>query len=210
MFTGIVEDVGTIAAAEAAGSGRRMTIATKLDGIRPGDSVSVDGCCLTATRVGAESFDADLSKETLDRTTLGALAKGSRVNLERAVGAGQRLGGHIVSGHVDGVGSIESIARDGESSVVTFACDRALLPFLAGKGSVAVNGVSLTVNGVTERGFFVTLVPFTLSHTTFGTLAAGSRVNLEIDVIARYVLRGLEAILGKKLPGGITDFGSGA
>ncbi len=204
MFTGIIEDVGTIAAASPVATGLRMTIATKLEGIGLGDSICVDGCCLTATRVGGGSFDADLSKETLDRTTLGALAKGSRVNLERALSAGSRLGGHIVSGHVDGVGSIREMKTDGETRIVTFGCDAPLAPFFAEKGSVAVNGVSLTVNTVTAGGFGVTLVPFTLAHTTFGTLAAGAKVNLEVDVIARYVLRGLEAITGKKLPGGLT------
>ena len=193
MFTGIIEDVGKIAAYAKVAGGARATIATRLKGIRKGDSVAVEGCCLTATKVTAKGFDADLSEETLARTTLGGLGKGARVNLERALPAGARMGGHIVAGHVDGVGAIERIDEDGPTRILRFRATPELMPYVAEKGSIAVNGVSLTVNAVTAGGFAVTLIPFTLEHTTFGGLAAGAKVNLEADVIARYVVRGMEA-----------------
>lgn len=206
MFTGIIEDVGTLSSFARTGTGAKAVIATRLadepGGMALGDSVAVEGCCLTVTRFGGGTFDADLSAETLARTTLGSLAAGARVNLERALAAGARMGGHIVQGHVDGAGSIASIRKDGDMRVISFRADAALRPYLAEKGSVAVDGVSLTVNEVTADGFAVTLVPFTLSHTTLGDKREGSPVNLEADVVAKYVLRGLEAMLGKKLPGG--------
>lgn len=206
MFTGIIEDVGKIEAMDKAGTGARARIATRFAGeLVLGESVAVDGCCLTVTRKDLTSFDADLSAETLARTTLGAAAKDTRVNLERSLAANARLGGHIVQGHVDGVGTVARVDADGDTSVITFRAPTPLLPFLAEKGSIAVDGVSLTVNAVHTDGFSVTLVPFTLSHTAFNELAAGDPVNLEADVVAKYVLRGLEHLTGKKLPGGITE-----
>lgn len=206
MFTGIIEDVGRIEAFENAGTGARARIAARFaKELVLGESVAVDGCCLTVTRADGASFDADLSAETLARTSFGAAGVGTRVNLERSLAANARLGGHIVQGHVDGVGSVASVAADGDTRVITFRAPAALLPFLAEKGSIAVDGVSLTVNAVTADGFRVTLVPFTLSHTAFDELAAGDPVNLEADVVAKYVLRGLENLTGKKLPGGITE-----
>lgn len=206
MFTGIIEDVGKIQAMEKAGTGARARIATSFAGeLVLGESVAVDGCCLTVTAKTATSFDADLSAETLARTTLGSAGAGTRVNLERSLAANARLGGHIVQGHVDGVGSVARVDADGDTRVISFRATPALLPFLAEKGSIAVDGVSLTVNAVTPDGFRVTLVPFTLSHTAFDELSAGDTVNLEADVVAKYVLRGLENITGKKLPGGITE-----
>lgn len=206
MFTGIIEDVGKIVAMETAGTGARARIAAVFAGdLALGESVAVDGCCLTVTAMTAESFDADLSAETLARTTLGSAKAGTRVNLERSLAANARLGGHIVQGHVDGVGSVAHVETDGDTRVVSFRASPPLLPFLAEKGSIAVDGVSLTVNGVTPDGFRVTLVPFTLSHTAFDELSVGDPVNLEADVVAKYVLRGLENLTGKKLPGGITD-----
>lgn len=204
MFTGIIEDVGTVISTARVGTGKRVAISTHLaneSGIQTGDSVSVDGCCLTAARVDARGFDADLSAETLSRTTLGALAVTSKVNLERAVPAGGRLGGHIVQGHVDAPGAVQQIAADGDMRVVTFTCDPLLKPFLVEKGSIAINGVSLTVNRITDDGFVVTLVPFTLLKTTLHALQRASPVNLEVDVVAKYVLRGVETLLGKKIPG---------
>ena len=201
MFTGIIEDVGVLKKLEKIGSGARATVVTRLaagDGIGLGDSVAVDGCCLTATRIDAQTFDADLSAETLARTSLGRFAAGTRVNLERSLPAGGRMGGHVVQGHVDGVGEVVSIARDGETRVVTVRAPADHLPFFAEKGSVAVDGVSLTVNGVTKDGFHVTLVPFTLEHTTFGDLETGDRVNLETDVMAKYVVRALSFLQGKQ------------
>lgn len=206
MFTGIIEDVGTVAEMTPAGTGRRARVETRFaKELVLGESVAVDGCCLTVTTLDESSFTADLSAETLARTALGPAKPGSRVNLERSLPAGGRMSGHIVSGHVDGVGEVASVERDGEMRIVTFRAPAACLPFLAEKGSVAVNGASLTVNAVTTDGFRVTLVPFTLSHTTFGALRAGDPVNLETDVIAKYVLRGLESLTGKKLPGGLTE-----
>ena len=206
MFTGIIEEVGRIEALEKAGTGARARIAARFAGeLSLGESVAVDGCCLTVTRMGEGSFDADLSAETLTRTTLGSAAKDTRVNLERSLAANARLGGHIVQGHVDGVGTVARVDADGDTRVVTFRAPPPLLPFLAEKGSIAVDGVSLTVNSVGGDGFSVTLVPFTLSHTAFNELAPGDPVNLEADVVAKYVLRGLENLTGKKLPGGITE-----
>ena len=199
MFTGIIEDVGVLTRLEKIGTGARVTVVTRLaaaDGIGLGDSVAVDGCCLTATRIDAQSFDADLSAETLSRTSLSRLGPGTRVNLERSLPAGGRMGGHVMQGHVDGVGEVASVVRDGETRVVTLRAAAEHLPFFAEKGSVAVDGVSLTVNGITKDGFHVTLVPFTLEHTTFGDLKPGDRVNLETDVMAKYVVRALSFIKG--------------
>lgn len=213
MFTGIIEDVGTLAEFRRTGTGATVVVSTRLGNAGEtalGDSIAVDGCCLTVTRFGDGRFEADLSAETLARTTLGSLAAGRRVNLERALAAGARMGGHIVQGHVDSVGSIASIREDGETRVLRFRCDAGLRPYLAEKGSVAVNGVSLTVNEVTPDGFGVTLVPFTLSHTTFGDLKDGAPVNLEADVVAKYVLRGLQALTGGKLPQGSGEPPGGA
>lgn len=206
MFTGIIEDVGRIESMQKVGTGARARIATRFAGeLVLGESVAVDGCCLTVTKKDAGAFDADLSAETLARTTLGGAAKDTRVNLERSLAANARLGGHIVQGHIDGVGAVARVDVDGDTRVITFRAPPSLLPFLAEKGSIAVDGVSLTVNAVTADGFAVTLVPFTLSHTAFNELAAGDPVNLEADVVAKYVLRGLENLAGKKLPGGITE-----
>lgn len=206
MFTGIIEDVGTVADMTAAGTGARARIQTRFaKELVLGESVAVDGCCLTVTQLDDRSFSADLSAETLARTALGPARAGTRVNLERSLPAGGRMGGHIVAGHVDGVGEVLSVESDGEMRIVSFRAPAACLPFLAEKGSIAVDGVSLTVNAVTTDGFRVTLVPFTLSHTTFGDLRAGDPVNLETDVVAKYVLRGLESLTGKKLPGGLTE-----
>lgn len=203
MFTGIIEDVGHVKSFEKSGTGAHLAIVTRLaraNGIGLGDSVAVNGCCLTATRVDENGFEADLSAETLARTSMGAIASGGRVNLERSLPAGGRMGGHVVQGHVDGVGEVASVRSDGETRVVTFRAPRETLPFFAEKGSVAVDGVSLTVNGVTSDGFHVTLVPFTLEHTTFSALKEGSRVNLETDVMAKYVVQALK--FWKELPHG--------
>lgn len=198
MFTGIIEEVGTVRSMERRGTGARARIAAGFtEGLAPGESVAVNGCCLTAIGSGDGTFEADLSAETLARTALGSAAAGTRVNLERALAASARLGGHIVQGHVDGVGLVTRVERDGETRIVTFRTPPAILPFLAEKGSIAVDGVSLTVNAVTADGFRVTLVPFTLSRTTFGALSEGHAVNLEADVVAKYVLRGLEAYAGR-------------
>lgn len=200
MFTGIIVDVGRIVALEPRGGDMRLRIAVdrlSLEHCRPGDSIAVSGVCLTAldiepAGVRPASFAADVSKETLSLTTLGDCVVGSRVNLEPALRAGDALGGHLVSGHVDGIGEVRRIESDARSIRVTFGIPKALAGFVARKGSIAIDGVSLTVNEVGADEFGVNLIPHTQSVTTFDELAPGRRVNLEIDVIARYVERLLE------------------
>jgi riboflavin synthase len=192
MFTGIVLDVGRIEAREPRGGDLRLTIGfTRLDPKRlaVGDSVCVQGCCLTVTAVGGTSFAADLSRETLALTTLGELALGAAVNLEPALRAGDALGGHLLSGHVDGVGEIRARGGDARSLRLEIAAPEALARYLAPKGSIAVDGVSLTVNSVDGASFGVNIIPHTQTATTLGAAAAGTRVNLEVDQVARYLAR---------------------
>lgn len=192
MFTGIIQSVGRIAALDPVGGDMRITIeASGLDlgDVRPGDSIAVNGVCLTAITLDAECFSADVSVETLDCTTLGTLAIGARVNLEKALRLADRLGGHLVSGHVDGVGEVVSVLPQARSLRWVFAVPASLARYIAAKGSVAVNGVSLTVNEVDGRRFGVNLIPHTMQQTTFGDCAAGSRVNIEVDLMARYAER---------------------
>jgi riboflavin synthase len=194
MFTGIISDIGAVSDI----SGGRFTIRCSYpaSSIAIGASIACDGACLTATTVtpagGGCLFTVDASNETLERTTLGQWRAGRRINLERALKAGEELGGHIVLGHVDGVGRIESIAPDGDSRRFTISAPAALAPFIASKGSIAMDGISLTVNEVAGKVFGVNIIPHTLTHTTLGTKNPGDAVNLEIDVLARYVARGLE------------------
>ncbi len=154
-----------------------------------GESVAVSGACLTVASISARGFEADLSPETLSRTTLGALSVGGRVNLERALSAGERLGGHLVTGHVDGIARALEVRRSGDSVYARFECSAELARYVAEKGSVALDGVSLTVNEVSARTFSVTLIPHTLAMTTLSELEAGSLLNLEVDLVARYVAR---------------------
>jgi riboflavin synthase len=190
MFTGLVEDVGTVRGIEAGPEGARLRIATGLGAeLRHGDSISVEGACLTATDVVAESFAADVMNQTLGLTTLGALGEGDRVNLERALRAGDALGGHIVQGHVDGVGEVLSVADDGFARRLRMGVPDGLGRYLVEHGSVAVSGVSLTVAGLGDDWFEVALIPETLERTTLGVLGEGGRVNLELDVLARHVER---------------------
>ena len=192
MFTGIVVDVGRVAGRETRGGDLRLTIApARLEtaGMQVGESISVQGCCLTVTAFGGGGFCADLSRETLALTTLGALEVGSHVNLEPPLRAGDALGGHLVSGHVDAVARVTSVTVDARSRRLTIAAPAALMRYIARKGSVTVDGVSLTVNEVDEAGFGVNIIPHTLSVTTLGALAAGSAVNLEVDQLARYLER---------------------
>ena len=195
MFTGIVQDIGTVRALETRGGDVRLVIAAaRLDRsrIQVGDSICVQGCCLTATEVQAPTFAADLSRETLALTTLGELVPGAAVNLEPALRAGEPLGGHLLSGHVDGVGEILSRDADARSLRLTIGAPAPLERFLAAKGSVAVDGVSLTINAVQPGSFAVNIIPHTQAVTTLGSLAVGARVNLEIDQVARYLARLLE------------------
>lgn len=189
VFTGLVEEAGTLAARQARGPGARLTVKTKLAPLVLGESISVDGVCLTVDTVGDGTFEADASRETLDRTTLGDVALGAKVNLERAVPLGGRMGGHIVSGHVDGVGAIVSRTPVGSAERVEIRFPKELSPFIAEKGSICVSGVSLTVNGVVGDTFHLVLIPRTLRDTSLSTLGPGSKVNLEVDVLARYLLR---------------------
>ena len=197
MFTGIVQEIGTLQRIEArTGSGaeedRRVDVsfaAIARDRLNLGDSICVDGVCLTVAALNAASFSADVSGETLRVTTLGAKAVGARVNLEPALRAGDSLGGHWVSGHVDGIAEVLATSNDARSLRVEFSAPKALSRYIARKGSVTLDGVSLTVNEVDGVKFAVNLIPHTLEVTTLGRLAAGTRVNLEIDLLARYVER---------------------
>ena len=195
MFTGLVGDVGTLAAIDATADGARLTLATRYDGeLREGDSVAVAGVCLTAAAVAAGRFAADVMHETLRRSTLGGLRAGEPVNLELALRASDRLGGHIVQGHVDGVGTVAAVRADGLARVVSIATDEPeLLRYVVHKGSIAVDGVSLTVARVDAEGFDVSLIPETLARTTLGAAREGTRVNLEVDIVAKYVEKLLPA-----------------
>ncbi|NOT87151.1 MAG: riboflavin synthase [Lysobacter sp.] len=196
MFTGLIEGVGSIAALEPRGGDMRLRIAAgtlAFDGISLGESIAVSGVCLTVIEFDAGSFAADASTETLSLTTLGGLKPGQAVNLERAMRPTDRLGGHLVSGHVDGVGRVLSIHDDARAQRWRFAAPEALLKYIATKGSICVDGVSLTVNAVDGEGFEVALIPHTVVHTAFSTTTVGDVVNLEVDLVARYVERLLSA-----------------
>ena len=192
MFTGIVQDVGKVRARDNRGGDARIVIAfnhLKSSDFRIGDSICVQGCCLTATELLDDAFTADVSRETLSLTTLGDLAVGSPVNLEPSLKAGDALGGHLVSGHIDGVAEIVSISGDARSTRIKIAVPSDLARYIARKGSVAVDGVSLTINEVEAATFGVNIIPHTQTVTTLGKLVAGARVNLEVDQVARYVER---------------------
>jgi riboflavin synthase len=188
VFTGLVADLGTVAAVDATDDGVRLRLRTALAGeIGEGDSVAVNGVCLTATEVTGDAFAADVMQESLRRSSLGDIAAGSRVNLELAMRASDRLGGHIVQGHVDGLGEVSSVREDGFSRVVRVDAPADVLRYVVEKGSIAVNGVSLTVSAIGDDWFEVSLIPETLERTTLGQAATGTPVNLEVDVLAKYV-----------------------
>lgn len=192
MFTGIIQDLGRVVSRESRGVDARVTIGTQrldLAKVAIGDSICVQGVCLTVTSLTGNAFTADVSHETLSLTTLGELQTNSPVNLEPSLRAGDPLGGHLVSGHVDGVARVTALAKDGDSLRMTFDVPRDLARYIARKGSVAIDGVSLTVNEVAGTTFGVNLIPHTQAVTTLGRLHAGARVNLEVDPIARYVER---------------------
>jgi riboflavin synthase len=196
MFTGLIEGVGHVAVLEPRGGDMRLRIAAgtlAFDNIALGESIAVSGVCLTVIESDASSFAADASNETLALTTLGTIAVGHAVNLERAMRPTDRLGGHLVSGHVDGVGRVLSIHDDARAQRWRFAAPPALLKYIATKGSICVDGVSLTVNAVDDAGFEVALIPHTVSHTAFSSTHIGDAVNLEVDLVARYVERLLSA-----------------
>jgi riboflavin synthase len=192
MFTGIVQGVGRIRSIEPHGGDVTMWIETgdvSLAGVTIGGSIAVNGCCLTAVQLESNAFKADLSRETLSLTTAGDWVPGTAVNIEQALTAGQALGGHYVTGHVDGVGRVIARHDDVRSVRVEFEVPADLARYVARKGSVCVDGVSLTVNGVAGRRFDVNLVPHTLERTILGGYQAGTRVNIEVDIIARYLER---------------------
>ena len=194
MFTGIVEQLGEVVSLEETGSGRRIVLrATGLGDLPVGASLAVNGVCLTAVEPGGDAVSLDVIPETLSRTNLGSLEAGSRVNLERPMPASGRFDGHIVQGHVDGTGTIDAVRSSGDGSVfMEVAVAPEMLRYLVEKGSVTVDGVSLTVASVSESGFTVALIPHTLEVTTLGLRREGDTVNLELDVLAKYVERLLD------------------
>ena len=190
MFTGIIAAVGTVGTVQPSSGGVRLSIEAgglALADVAAGDSIAVNGACLTAVTVGRDTFDADVSQETLNCTT--GFAAGARVNLEKALRLADRLGGHLVSGHVDGVGEVTQFDPAGDNRLLQITAPAVVARYIARKGSVAVNGVSLTVNEVNETGFSVNLIPHTLAATNLGALRVGDKVNLEADPIARHIER---------------------
>lgn len=194
MFTGLIADVGSVSALERDREGATLTVDTSLAGeLSQGDSVAVNGVCLTAVHPRSQSFQAQAMHETLARSSLGELEVGSPVNVELALRPSDRLGGHIVQGHVDGVGTVEDVREDGFARVLAIQAPGQLMRYLVRKGSIAVDGVSLTISDLREDGFAVSLIPETLTHTNLGAAAVGRRVNLEVDVLAKHVERLMEA-----------------
>jgi riboflavin synthase len=191
VFTGLVADLGTVEAVDVTDDGARMTVRTNLaHELALGDSVAINGVCLTATDLGHGTFRADVMRETLDRTSLGAAVEGRRVNVELPLRAADRLGGHFVQGHVDGTGRVEEVRGDGFARRVTIAPeDPGLLRYVVEKGSITVDGVSLTVASLSGGAFEVSLIPETLERTSLGSAEPGTTVNLEVDVLAKYVER---------------------
>lgn len=204
MFTGIIRYQGTIDGVERRAGDVRLTVAVPAEaasGLALGDSVAVNGVCLTVAGLKGNAFAADVSNETLGLTTLGDIGVGSRVNLEPALALGERLGGHLVSGHVDGIGTVRSMAGDARSLRIAINVPAALTRYLAKKGSVCVDGVSLTINAVSGDTFDVNIIPHTAGETTIGRYAAGTRVNIEVDQLARY----LERLIGSNDDTGISE-----
>jgi riboflavin synthase len=195
MFTGIIEGLGTLAAIKSGGSTSRLVIAAQfnLDGTRIGDSIAVSGACLTVTHLQGTRFTADISPETVARTTFGSATVGQRVNLERALRLSDRLDGHLVSGHVDGIGVLENRVNQGNALILTFSASETLTHQMITKGSVAVDGVSLTINQCHATGFEVSIIPHTATMTTLGTKEIGATVNIETDLIGKYVEKFLQA-----------------
>jgi riboflavin synthase len=188
MFTGLVAGTGAVESLERGDDGVRLRVRTELAGeLRPGDSVAVNGVCLTAVEADDAAFSADVMAETLRRSSLGPLTTGDEVNIELPLRAGDRLGGHMVQGHVDGTGRVEAVSEDGFARLVRIGASPEVLRYVVEKGSIAVDGVSLTVSSVDDDGFEVSLIPETLERTNLGSAAPGRVVNLEVDVVAKYV-----------------------
>lgn len=199
MFTGIVRELGEVERVEGDAAGARLRVRAALAGeLEPGGSVAVNGACLTVVAGADGAFEADVISQTLELTTLGSLEPGDRVNLEPALGAGEPLGGHLVQGHVDAAGEVTGVAVDGIARRLAVAMPEALRRYVVERGSVAVDGVSFTVAGLTGEGFEVALIPETLARTTLGALAEGSRVNLEVDVMARYAERLMQSFASQE------------
>jgi riboflavin synthase len=199
MFTGLIEDLGTVEAIERGEDGARLRISTSLASeVREGDSIAVNGCCLTATAVDADGFETEAMNQTLQVTALGAVEQGGRVNLELAMKAEDRLGGHIVQGHVDGVGTLVSAEDDGFARRLRVELSTQLLKYVVDKGSITLNGVSLTVADLGDSWAEVSLIPETLERTNLADLAPGDRLNVECDVIAKYVERLMSPFAGKE------------
>ena len=195
MFTGIIQEVGTVEALEVTADGARIRVrAAVANELRDGDSVSVNGVCLTVATSGAGGFEADLMNQTLSVTTLGGLGAGGHVNLEPALRAGDPLSGHLVQGHADGTGLVTSVSADGFARRLAIAVPDEVRRYVVARGSVAVDGVSLTVSALGRDGLEVSLIPETLERTTLGELEAGSEVNVEVDVVARYAERLMEGL----------------
>lgn len=189
MFTGIIEELGTIKGVRKQSECMRLSVSAKvvMDGMKTGDSIAVNGACLTVTEFDNTSFTADVSGETVNRTNIGKLRIGDKVNLERPMKLSDRLGGHLVSGHVDAVGLIRGMTKKGDVSVFTFEAPKDISKYLISKGSVAVDGISLTVNDITGSTFSITVIPHTIKMTTLGFKKIGAAVNLEADMIGKYI-----------------------
>lgn len=201
MFTGIIEEIGEIAAIKHGIKSCELLIKGNIifDDLKIGDSVAVNGVCLTATTISNKTFTADVMAETMRRSGLGKLQKGSKVNLERAMSANGRFGGHIVSGHIDGIGFVQSLVREDNAVWVTITADETIIRYIVEKGSIAIDGISLTVAKVYKDAFSVSIIPHTASQTTLLTRKSGDRVNLECDIVGKYV----EKLIGKS--NGITE-----
>jgi riboflavin synthase len=194
MFTGLIAEVGSVSALEQSGAGASFEISARLaDGLAEGDSVAVNGVCLTATAVGDRGFRAEAMAETLERSSLGGLRVGAPVNLELPLRASERLGGHIVQGHVDGTGTVSAVREEGFARVLEIRVDPHLERYLVEKGSVALDGVSLTVSALLDDGFAVSLIPETLKRTTLGGIGEGALINIEVDILAKQLERLMEA-----------------
>jgi riboflavin synthase len=199
VFTGLVEDLGTVESLERTDEGARLRISSRLAAeLALGDSIAVNGCCLTATSVDGDSFETEAMNQTLEVTALSGVEQGGRVNLELAMKVGERLGGHIVQGHVDGVGTVSSVEDDGFARRLRVDLPTELLRFTVGKGSITLNGVSLTVSRLGDGWAEVSLIPETLERTNLGDLAPGDRLNVESDVIAKYVERLMSPLARKE------------
>ena len=200
MFTGIVRELGTVATLERGEGSAQLVVdapATVAEGPRVGDSVALNGCCLTVTSLSGDRLAFTAVPETLERTSLGTLAAGSRLNVEPALRVGDALGGHIVQGHVDGLGTVVEVATEGDGKRITIGADDDVLRYCVYKGSVAVDGVSLTIAAVDDERFEIALIPHTLEVTTLGAVSVGDRVNLEVDVLAKHVERLTQAYRGR-------------